>query len=336
MPGNWVASAWDGPLTHCVFAKKSNGAIIGSLVLAVFLWGGNNAGTKYLVTAWPPVWIGCTRFLCAGLMMLWIMRWTRWLGPLTPLSPPASRDLWLRGGLTLAVYIIVCNLALQYTSASHVALYLGTSPAWALLWEERPAMTWRSAQRFGAVALAFTGVLVLSLPSLRSGTTHWFGEALGLATSLLWAVYGRQGRFLGATLSGAEVSAHTMWRAGLILMPVTIVEAVRLSLERKNGFVLARSDFWRPDLIWVQMYCIIGGGVMAYALWNNALRHWKTSQVFLFNNLIPLSTMAWAWLCLKEPITPAFWLAMMLIVAGVVLGQARWAKIPGAGRPQME
>ncbi len=268
--------------------------------------------------------------------MLAIMRWARWLGPLTVLSAQVNRDLWFRGGLTLAVYIIVFNLALHYTSASHVALYLGTSPAWTLLWEERPAMTRRSAQRFGAVALAFAGVLVLSWPSLRSGNAHWFGELMGVATSLLWAVYGRQSRFLGATLSGAEVSAHTMWRAGLILIPVAIVEVAKISLEQKTGFILARSDFWRADLIWIQVYCIVGGGVMAYALWNNALCHWKTSQVFLFNNLIPVSTMAWAWVCLKEPITPTFWLAMTLIIAGVVLGQARWTKIPGAGQPQTE
>ena len=326
----------DGPLTHGVFAKKTNGAIIGSLVLAVFLWGGNNAGTKYLVTTWPPVWIGCTRFLCAGLMMLGTMRWTRWLGPLTSLSPVVSQDLWFRGGLTLAVYIIVFNLALYFTTASHVALYLGTSPAWALLWEERPAATWRSAQRYGAVALAFAGVLVLSWPSLRSGTARWFGEALGLTTSILWAVFGRQSRYLGATLSGAEVSAYTMWRAGLILIPAAIVEVVQVSLQRKSGFIVAQSDFWRADLVWVQFYCIIGGGVMAYALWNNALRHWKTSQVFLFNNLIPLSTMAWAWVWLHEPITPAFWLAMLLIVTGVVLGQAKWGKSFGVPQAQLE
>ena len=30
---------------------------------------------------------------------------------------------------------------------------------------------------------------------------------------------------------------------------------------------------------------------------------------------------------LGEPITPTFWAAMVLIVAGVVLGQADWAKI---------
>jgi drug/metabolite transporter (DMT)-like permease len=47
----------------------------------------------------------------------------------------------------------------------------------------------------------------------------------------------------------------------------------------------------------------------------------------LFGNLIPLSTGLWAHHFLKEPLTHTFWMAMILIVAGVVLGQAGWAKI---------
>ena len=123
---------------------------------------------------------------------------------------------------------------------------------------------------------------------------------------------------LGAHLSGAEVSAHTMWRAGVLLLPLGGVEIV------KSGLVM------RADLLLVQLYCIVAGGVVAFAIWNNALRHWPASQVLLFNNLIPLSTMSWAHFWLKEPVTPTFWLAMILIVAGVVLSQTNWQKILAA------
>ena len=78
---------------------------------------------------------------------------------------------------------------------------------------------------------------------------------------------------------------------------------------------------------WCAGILFLFGGVIPYALWNNALRHWRTSQVVLFNNLIPFSTMAWAWFFLNEPFTSTFWAAMILIVAGVVLGQANWSKI---------
>ncbi|HWF18070.1 MAG TPA: DMT family transporter, partial [Verrucomicrobiae bacterium] len=244
-----------------VFAKKTNGGIVVSLIIAVFLWGGSNAGTKYVVKVWGPGWIGSTRLLCAGLCLLAILKWTRWLGTLTPLTAATKRELWLRGGLSLAVYIVVFNWALHFTPASHVALYLGMSPIWTLLWEERPTMTLRSVQRYGAAGLALTGVVVLFWPSLRTGGTGAMGEVLGFLASWLWANYGRQIRALGGKFSGAEISAHTMWRAGLLLLPLAIVEIA------KSGLV------WRTDLVLVQGYCIIAGGVIAYVLWNNALRH---------------------------------------------------------------
>jgi drug/metabolite transporter (DMT)-like permease len=33
---------------------------------------------------------------------------------------------------------------------------------------------------------------------------------------------------------------------------------------------------------------------------------------------------------LKEPMTATFWIAMLLVVTGVVLGQTNWQKILGA------
>ncbi|HEX9046617.1 MAG TPA: DMT family transporter, partial [Verrucomicrobiae bacterium] len=77
----------------------------------------------------------------------------------------------------------------------------------------------------------------------------------------------------------------------------------------------------------VQSLAIVFGGVVPYALWNSALRHWQTSRVMLFNNFIPLTTTVWAHFVLSEPVTPTFCLAMILIVAGVALGQADWSRV---------
>jgi drug/metabolite transporter (DMT)-like permease len=284
------------------------------LVLAVFFWGGNNTGTRFLVQSWPPIWTGGTRFLCAGLVLLALLRWTGWFGPTNPISPELRKRLWWRGGLSLAVYIICFNWALRYTSASHVALYLAAAPVWALLWEGKPSKSWLTVQRYGAAALALCGVVALFWPALRGGG-HWVGELLGLMLSISWTNYGRQSRALGAHVSGAEVSAHTMLAAGIMLLPLGVIEVARAGLV------------WRTDLALVQAYCIFAGGVAAFALWNNGLRHWPASQVLLFNNLIPVSTMAWAHFCLNEPVTIRFWIAMLLIIAGVILGQTSWQKV---------
>lgn len=290
-------------------------AIPASLILAIAMWGGNNAGIKFLVQTWPPIWVGGTRFVCAGLLMLGLLRWTGWLGSSNPCPADLKRELWWRGGLSLAVYIAVFNWAIRFTAASHVALYLGASPVWALLWEGRGG--WSRGEllkRALAAAMAMLGVVILFWPTFHAGGSNWPGECLGLAASVLWVVYGRQCRRLGSQLSGAEVSAHTMWRAGLLLLPVALLES--------GGALPPRlAD---PRLLGVQAYCIVAGGVLAFALWNNALRHWQTSEVFLFNNLIPLSTMLWAHFTLGEPMTPTFWVAMALIAGGVLIGQTNW------------
>ncbi|MGO8697433.1 MAG: DMT family transporter [Limisphaerales bacterium] len=304
--------------------RANNGAIAAGLVFAVFLWGANNAAVKYLVKYWPPIAIGSTRFLAAGLVLLALLRWTKLFGGQSTLSPALKRKLWSRAGLSLAAYIVAFNWALKLTALSHVALYLGAAPVWALLWEGPPQRNWRSAQRYAAAALALTGVLFLFLPSLRESRGHWPGEILGLSCGILWTNFGVQCHALGRDLSGAEISAHTFWRAGVLLAPFALAELSRASVP------------WRMDLVWAQLFCVLGGGVVAFALWNSGLRHWKTSQVYLFNNLIPLSNMGWANVCLGEPVTHTFWVSMALIASGVMLGQTNLQRFFGALWPPAE
>ena len=253
--------------------------------------------------------------------MFALLRWTSWLGPNEMLSPESKRRLWWRNGLSLAGYVAVFNMALRLTSASHVALYLAATPVWSLMWEGKKGFARGELfQRYIAAVLALLGVVVLFLPMLGTKKTGSLaGEFLGLAASVLWTVYGRQCRALGATLSGVMITAHTIWRAGVFLLPFGLLELVGRQ----------RINLWEPHKLLVQLYCIVGGGVLAFALWNNGLRNLKTSEVYLFNNLIPLSTMFWAHFCIAEPVTPTFWASMVLIGSGVVIGQAKWQQILG-------
>ncbi len=295
---------------------RNNAVIAGSLLFTIFLWGGNNAGTRYLVMAWPPVFTGSIRFLLAGILLLGVLRYTKFLGGFQPLTPELRRQLWLGGGLSLAAYIVVFNWALRLTTASHVALYLGASPVWALLWEEMPRRSWASARRYGSALLALAGVAVLIWPALKTVKWNLLGECLGLASSVLWPAFSRQVRRLSVQLAGTEVAAHTMWMAGVWLLPAGLIELALRGMEM-NG-----------KLAGALAFCVVFGGVVPYALWNSALRHWRTSRVMLFNNLIPLSTGLWAYYFLGEPLTHTFWAAMALVVGGVVLGQADWGKVP--------
>ncbi len=187
-----------------------------------------------------------------------------------------------------------------------------------MLWEDIQQRKVRALKNYLAALLALAGVLVLLLPVLKNSGGSLPGELLGFASSLLWVNHGRQSRALMATLGSLEITAHSMWRAGVLLLPVGFIE------------LGVRGITFQPFQFYVQAYCILAGGVAAFALWNNALRFWPTSQVLLFNNLIPASTMTWAHHCLGEPVTRTFWMAMILIIAGVLLGQSNFSKQPVA------
>jgi drug/metabolite transporter (DMT)-like permease len=296
--------------------EKTNNTAIGlSLLMVVAFWGGNNAGTKWLLGSWPPVFTGCLRFVFAGTILLAVLRFTSWLGEFEKLSPELRKQLWLRGGLSLAAYTITFNWALRLTSASHVALYLGASPVWALLAEERPRRTWVSVRRYAAALIAVTGVLVLFWPALKTGKTNLLGELCALLASFLWAWYSRQSRWLSAQVNGLAVAAQSMWMSGVLLIPIGLWEVA------SHGLAVT------PKRVGVMAFCIIFGGVIPYAFWNNALRHWPASRVLLFNNLIPVTTCIWVHFTLGETITPTLYLAMALIILGVVLEQIDLARV---------
>jgi len=299
-------------------STRSSFPIAAALVFAVFLWGASNTGTKFLVAGepgWPPIWTGATRFLCSGLVLLAITKWTRWFGVARPLTSQLARRLWWRPGLSLAVYIVAFTWALRFATASHVALYLGAAPVWAALLEGRPASRREGLQRYGAAVIALSGVFVLFWPALHEARFSVAGETLGLACSFLWPWYGRECRALAKDLTGAEISAHSMWRAGVLMLPFGIGELLIFGFHPV------------PIQFAVQTFCILGGGVMAFGIWTMALRRWETSKVYLFNNLVPLTTMLWAHYSLGEVVTSTFWIAMALIMAGVIMGQWRRPEI---------
>jgi drug/metabolite transporter (DMT)-like permease len=298
-----------------VSESKNNAPIAASLLLVVVLWGGNNAGTKWLLGQWPPVFTGVTRFLFAGVFLLVVLRCTKILGEFQSLTSTQMRQLWLRGGLSLAMYTAVFSWALRLTAASHVALYIGASPVWALLVEQRPARDWSSVRRYGAALLATTGILILFWPSLKGSRFNPAGEILGICSSWCWANYSHQSRILARTIHGVEVAANSMWMSGVWLLPVAIYEI------STHGVTLDAPH------IGIQTLAIIFGGVVPYALWNSALRHWQTSRVMLFNNFIPLTTATWAHYALGEPLTSTFLIAMALVILGVAVGQMDWSKV---------
>ena len=139
-------------------------------------------------------------------------------------------------------------------------------------------------------------------------------DVIAFCASWSWTLYSRESRELSGRVSGMLYTAQTAWRAGLLLLPFVIWEIA------KNPPAL------EGHLIGWQVFSIFAGTLVGLGIWNHVLRCWPASRALLFNNLIPIFAMLWAWMCIDEKITLIFWPAMVLVVAGVVIGLAPWRK----------
>ena len=289
--------------------------IAASLVLATVVWGANNTTIGYLVRDWPVLWTTGTRLLFAGLLLLALLRWTRLFGKRAPVPAELNRRLWIRGGLLFIGWAAGVSWAVTYTPVSHAALYLAASPVWGLLLEERPQLNRESARKYFAALLALAGIVILFLPKLQNGTGgDWRGDVIAFAASWSWTLYSRESREISGRIPGMVYTAQTAWRAGLLLLPFVVWEVA------KNPPVLP------SRLIGWQIFSIFAGTIVGLGIWNQVLRHWPVSRALLFNNLIPMFSMLFAWLCLNEALTNTFVPAMALVVAGVVVGLAPWRR----------
>src|SRR5512142_1630961 len=150
--------------------------------------GGTSIGaTRYLVGAIDPLAIGSFRFGLGFLLLLplAIMRGERW---------PAREDWSSVAGLGMlffAVFPILFNASLIFTTAARGALALSTLPLLTLVIGAAlgsEALTWRKSIGVVVATLGVAVALLTDLGSAPSGA--WRGDLLMMAAALCMALYG--------------------------------------------------------------------------------------------------------------------------------------------------
>ena len=257
------------------------------------------------------MWATCLRFGFSSLVLLALSHFAPALGKRQTVDAALSRRLWWGPGLSFTVYILSFIWALKFTTASNVALYFATSPVFAMLWDkfEGQVVPWR--RTLLAAALTFIGVLWLFLPTLSSTSFGWFGDSLACLGSLLWVNYSHLCRRYQGHLPATKLTSAVFWRTAVLLAPFAIYDQFTAEIHWKTSVVLAH------------VYATLGPSIIAFLAWAYALKHWPTSQVMLFVNLIPLLTALWARVILGEQIQSQFWVAMIFVAAGVSISLSR-------------
>jgi drug/metabolite transporter (DMT)-like permease len=266
-------------------------------VLSSTLGGLAAVATRFVVGAIDPVTIAAFRFGGGFVLLLPIalaLR-TRW---------PPARD-WLGvallGLMFFALFFIVYNIALGYTTVAHATLALSTLPVLTMVVAAVLRAEPLTARKTSGVLVATAGVALALATGLGSAPAGaWRGDLLMVGGTLAMAFYNVWSRPFIARSTPLGFVTACMGCGGVTLA---------LLAGSTGGFAVA-SGFGTPQWLAVG-YLAAMGGAAAFYLWILALELTTPTRVANTMAVNPLAASIGAAIVLGEPIG-------LNVIAGIV------------------
>jgi drug/metabolite transporter (DMT)-like permease len=280
----------------------------GLMVLLCALWGLQQVLIKVAAPDVAPVMQVALR---SGISAALVAAWARWRGQPLDLLGPALRPGLLAGVLFTAEFLFVAE-GLRHTTASHMAVFLYTSPVFTALGlhfairaERLSRLQWAGIlTAFAGIALAFGGGILAG--GIAPGAL--VGDLLGVAAGAAW----------GAT-------TVVVRRSALSEAP----PAQTLQYQLVIGFVLllgaAVATGQATPLAFTPVACasVLFQGVVisfaSYLAWFWLLRRYLASRIAVFSFMTPLFGVTFGVLLLGEPLTLSFGGGALLVLAGITM-----------------
>jgi drug/metabolite transporter (DMT)-like permease len=216
-------------------------------------------------------------------------------------------------GVLFSLEFLFVGQGLRSTSASHMAVFLYTAPAFAALglhWR-LPVERLQRFQWFG-ILLAFTGIVIAFFghsrqPAAGAPATILWGDFLGLMAGVCW----------GATTVVLRCSSLARASATHALL-YQLVAAFILLLAAAVG--LGETAFNPTPLAWGSiLFQALVVSFASYLVWLWLLHKYLASRLGVFSFMTPFFGIGFGVWLLHEPLEASFVAGAVLVVAGIVL-----------------
>lgn len=220
-------------------------------------------------------------------------------------------------GVLFSLEFLFVALGLQYTTASHMSVFLYTAPVFTVLglhWLV-PGERLGKAQWLGSIA-AFAGIAVAFSNGFIEQSRDWrdmlLGDALGVLGGVFWAATTLLIR--RSSLSEAPPAITLFYQlagCGVILLAIAALSG-QVHSATMSGVVWG-SLFFQAVVI----------AFFSFLVWFWMLRRYLASRLSVFSFLTPLFGVGFGVLLLNDPLDVRFVAGAVLVMIGVVLVNLR-------------
>jgi drug/metabolite transporter (DMT)-like permease len=279
------------------------------LLLTVVIWALNISVTKYILThGFAPLSYAAVRYgLATGIFIVLTLVLER------SLRIGGRRD---RGRILAATGALFLNqvcfvYALELTTATTVALLLGTMPVFAGLLGRLTGLERVSSRFWLAAGVSAAGVALVALGTGGELSGDLLGILAGLGMAASWSAYSVAVAPLMRTYSPYRISAVVLALTWLALMVA-------------GSGQLADQEGDLGGLVWLGLaFAVVGPLVLTTVLWFTAVHRVGPARATLVINLQPFLGALFAVLLLSEPLTVTEVLGGALIAVGILLAGPR-------------
>ncbi|WP_310270004.1 DMT family transporter [Roseateles saccharophilus] len=279
----------------------------GLMLLLCFLWGLQQVSLKAVSDQASPMLMVALRSAMALALLAGLMCWRG------EMLDRRRRAAGAAAGTLFGLEFLLVAVALQLTQASHVAVFLYTSPLFTAV-----GLHWRlpaerlDCRRWAGIGLAFGGIALALFDGggARTGMA-WLGDLLAVLAGLAMGattVTIRCTRL--ATAPATETLFYQLLGAVVLLLP--------------TAWLTGQWRFEPTAAVWAHLG--FQGLVVSFAsflTWFWLLRRYLASRLGVFTFLTPLfGVLLGVWL-LGEVLAPSFAAGSLLVLAGIALAGRR-------------
>jgi drug/metabolite transporter (DMT)-like permease len=215
-------------------------------------------------------------------------------------------------GVMFSLEFIFVGSSLAHTTAAHATVFLYSAPIFTALGLQFLPEERLDRVQWVGIGAAFVGIVVAFLgPGSHPAADMLFGDLVALCGGVAWGgsnVVLRRGRI------GTATTAKT------VFCQVGVASMLLSSFAVVTGQTHAAPTAAAILCLAFQTLCI---SVASYLVWFWLLRHYFTSRLMLLSLMTPLFGVVFGALLLKDPIELRFAVGAALVLAGILLVNAR-------------
>ncbi|WP_174364559.1 EamA family transporter [uncultured Caballeronia sp.] len=290
--------------------KAIDGTAAATMAALCAIWGTQQVVIKLAEPAMSPLLQVGLRSAAAAVVMFLIILVR---GQYRELGGGTWRPA-LVAGILFGLEFILFAVGLHFTSASHISIFLYTSPIFAALGLHLTLVEERlvAAQWLGII-IAIAGIILTfsGRGDTVTGSRAWIGDCLGIAAGAAW----------GATTIVVRTSRLTSTSPAVTLWYQLACGAV---MATGAAVVLGQTAMTPSTTLLASLaYQTIVISVASYLAWFTLLRRYLASRLGVLTLMTPVFGIGFGVAVLGDRLTLPFVLGTIVILAGIVLVNGR-------------